>query len=206
MHRLLVVAIVMALTVTSADARRRKHRVYMDEQYVHVIPPAAAMAGRVPEAARLRSAVSPPDADEPGQRGYARVEDLVPPDWQAQPTDADAKAKRFVSPDGSARFDAHSSAANREALSAQMKAIAFSDGEELTYIRGERTWIAAAGFRGEHIFYRKAVLACAGDRWHHVAFEYPAALKRKMDPYVRRAAEAVQHSQNLGCDTPVSAR
>jgi len=80
------------------------------------------------------------------------------------------------------------------------------EGEEVTYLRGERSWIAVSGFKGDRIFYRKAVLACAGDRWHQVAFEYPASAKRSMEDFVNRAAEGLDETRDRGCDTPVSAR
>ena len=85
-----------------------------------------------------------------------------------------------------------------------MKTVAFGDGEEITQIRGERNWIAVSGFRGDRIFYREALLACAGDRWHQIAFEYPSNVKGSMTDFVRRATEAVEATQNSGCDIAVS--
>ena len=85
-----------------------------------------------------------------------------------------------------------------------MKIVAFADGEELTQVRGERNWIAVSGFRGDRIFYRQALLACAGDRWHHIAFEYPSNAKLSMTNFIRRAAQALEATQNAGCDVPVS--
>jgi hypothetical protein len=208
MQRLLLVVLILAFGITSADARRRKHRLYVYEPHAYVDPRDAATMARRGQFRdpRSRSAVTMPGSDEPGQRSYTSVADLVPPGWQPQPADPDRKGQRFQSPDGTAWFAVYAGPAERNAMAAQMKAVAFADGEELTYLRGERTWIAASGLRGDAIFYRKAVLACAGDRWHHIAFEYPAAMKKKMEPFVNRASEAVHHSQNLGCDTPVSHR
>ena len=85
-----------------------------------------------------------------------------------------------------------------------MKAVVFGDGEQVTYLRGERTWIAVPGFKQNRIFYRAAVLACGGDRWHHIAFEYPASAKAEMRPFVERAAATVRNSDNSWCDVPVS--
>jgi hypothetical protein len=82
-----------------------------------------------------------------------------------------------------------------------MKSFAFGDGEAITSLAGERTWIAASGFNGDRLFYRKAALACGGDRWHHIAFEYPANAKRSMQDVIRRAVEMLDSSQNTGCDT-----
>jgi hypothetical protein len=59
-------------------------------------------------------------------------------------------------------------------------ASARQEGETVTYFRREPDWIAVSGFKGGRIFYRKAVLACGGTVWHHIEFEYPAALKRRM--------------------------
>ena len=85
-----------------------------------------------------------------------------------------------------------------------MKTVAFADGEELTQVRGQRNWIAVSGFRGDRIFYRQGLLACAGDRWHQIAFEYPSNAKGSMTDFIRRAAQALEATQNAGCDIPVS--
>ena len=79
-----------------------------------------------------------------------------------------------------------------------------TDGEELTQVRGQRSWISVSGFRGDRIFYRQALLACAGDRWHHIAFEYPSNVKGSMTDFIRRAGRALEATQNAGCDIPVS--
>jgi hypothetical protein len=85
-----------------------------------------------------------------------------------------------------------------------MKSFAFGDGEAITSLAGERTWIAASGFKGDRLFYRKAALACGGDRWHHIALEYPANAKRSMQDFVRRVVNELDSGQNEGCDTPLS--
>jgi serine/threonine-protein kinase len=81
-----------------------------------------------------------------------------------------------------------------------MKEIAFGEGESITYLRGERDWIAVSGLKGDRIFYRKAVIACQGRSWHLIAFEYPATMKQTMDAFVGAAAIAVQNSEEDGCD------
>jgi hypothetical protein len=40
-------------------------------------------------------------------------------------------------------------------------------------LRRETDWLAVSGFKGDRIFYRKAVIACGGTVWHHIEFEYP---------------------------------
>ena len=74
----------------------------------------------------------------------------------------------------------------------EMDAIAFRDGERVTYHRRTRSFIAVSGYKGDRIFYRKSNLACDGQRWHHVALEYPAADKRKMD----RTVTWIAHGMN----------
>jgi hypothetical protein len=46
------------------------------------------------------------------------------------------------------------------------------------------------------------VLACGGKVWHHIEFEYPAGLKRRMDPFVNRASYSVDHAENDSCEEP----
>jgi serine/threonine-protein kinase len=85
-----------------------------------------------------------------------------------------------------------------------MQSVAFAEGETLAYVRGERDWIAVSGSKGDRIFYRKAIIACGGKVWHHIAFEYPMALKREMDSYVTRAAYIVDRAENDGCNKAMS--
>jgi hypothetical protein len=208
MLRLFLVILILALGITSADARRRKHRLHVYQSHMYVVPRDAVVEPRARQSleSRQRSGPTVPPFDEPRPLRYRSAADLVPPDWQLQPTDQDSKGKRFVSPDGTGSFTAYTVPADQDAITAYMKKLAFAEGEEVTNIRGERSWIAVSGFKGDQIFYRKAVLACAGKRWHNVAFEYPAADKRKMAEFVNRASEVAQLSQNHDCDTPVSSR
>jgi hypothetical protein len=129
---------------------------------------------------------------------------VPPPTWQLEPPDLTWCGKRFVSPDGTAWLATYATPVEQEPIAAHMKAVAFVDGEEVTYLRGERAWIAVSGFKGDRIFYRKAVLACGGRVWRHVAFEYPAEAKRSMDRFVRRAADMVDATGNEACDGVVS--
>jgi len=124
----------------------------------------------------------------------------VPRGWQPQPPDANWNGKRFLSPDGAAWFAAYSAPVANEPIATHMKTIAFGDGEAVTYLRGERNWIAVSGVKGDRIFYRKAIIACAGKAWHHIAFEYPVVMKREMDPFVNGAVNIVDRTENEGCD------
>ena len=207
MRSVLVVLIVLAFSIASADARRRGHRHhYRYDPQVYVVPQErpGAMTPEMPDRRlpRLRSGA----ATSPGapQQTFYRPGELVPPNWQLQPPDPNWNGKRFVSPDGAAWFATYATPAEQEPIAAHMKAIAFVEGEEITYLRGERGAIVVSGLKADRIFYRKAVLACGGKVWRHVAFEYPADLKRNMDRFVTRAADAVDQAVNDGCDGAVS--
>ena len=126
---------------------------------------------------------------------------VIPPDWKKQPSD---NGGRFLSPDGSASFAFYRTAGHDEPITEHMKSFAFGDGEEITSLAGERTWISASGFKGDRLFYRQAALACGGNHWHHIAFEFPASAKRSMQDFIKRAIEKLNSGQSEGCDTPLS--
>jgi hypothetical protein len=132
------------------------------------------------------------------QEGRPNAATVVPPGWRLQPD------RRYVSPDGSSWFAPHASPVGSEPITAHMDRIARQEGETVTYFRREPDWIAVSGFKGGRIFYRKAVLACGGKVWHHIEFEYPAALKRRMDPFVNRASYGIDHAENDSCREPRS--
>ena len=192
MRGLLLILLMLACAAGSADARRHRH--YL--RYYDAVTPSET--GRTYSSPQSQPARSP---DRSSDRAQPR---LVPADWREEPADPQLKGQRFVSPDGNASFIAYTVPSGNEDIAAHMKAVAFADGEQVTYVRGERTWIAVSGFKEGHIFYRAAVLACGGDRWHHIAFEYPAAAKAELRNYVERASETVRGSDNSWCDVPVS--
>jgi serine/threonine-protein kinase len=107
---------------------------------------------------------------------------------------------RFLSPDGSSWLTVYASLTATEPIVSHMQSVAFAEGETVTYLRGERDWIAVSGTKGDRIFYRKAVIACGGKVWHHIAFEYPITFKREMDPFVMRAAAIIDQAENDGCE------
>jgi hypothetical protein len=84
-----------------------------------------------------------------------------------------------------------------------MKNVAFADGEQITHLRGERTWIEVSGFKGDRIFYRKSLLACGGTSWQEVALEYPAEAQ-SMNGFVDRVAKGVELDQDNGCAAAVA--
>jgi hypothetical protein len=152
---------------------------------------------------RDRLAVVAPPAHLPAERSIDTAQ-IVPRDWNLESPDPNRNGERFVSPDGTASFEWYRVAAGNKSVAAHMKSVVFADGEELTQVRGQRNWISVSGFRGDRTFYRQALLACAGDRWHQIAFEYPSKAKGSMTNFIRRAAQALEATQNAGCDIPVS--
>ena len=120
--------------------------------------------------------------------GQAQRAAIVPADWVQEDRASASTPLRYVSPDGAAWISLHASPADRRATS--MK-VSVRSGEQVTYKRVTPRFVAVSGFRGDRIFYRKSNLACRGTRWHHIALEYPAADKRKMDGMVTRAAHGM---------------
>lgn len=142
-----------------------------------------------PAAARVSS--------EPGNISDFRS--IVPQDWTLLPPDSKWRGRRFVSPSGDAWLALYARPADSESLRAHMEAVKSGNGERITYEREGRTWIVVSGYRGERIFYRKAMLACGNRRWHHLAFEYPATEKRAFDRFVTRASYALKAYERIGC-------
>jgi hypothetical protein len=193
MRMLLIVTLILVMGVDAADARRRRHH---HRSYAIEAPMEAAVAPDF-------------DSDSRGNRRASRrspptVAALVPRDWQAEPQNPDWNGKRFLSPDGTSWLAVYRAPALDEPIANHMRSIIFAKDETITYLRGERTWVAVSGFKDSRIFYRKAVLACAGKAWHHIAFEYPAELKTKIDALVISAAQALDNTRS-DCEQAVSA-
>jgi hypothetical protein len=190
MRAALLILLMLACAAGSADARRHhRHQLrYYDAVTPAETSPQAGPAGVPRDSTQRREQSGTP---------------VMPADWREEPADPQLKGQHFVSPDGNASFIAYTVPAGEEGIAGHMKALAFGDGEQVTYLRGERTWIAVSGFKQGRIFYRAAVLSCGGDRWHHIAFDYPASAKSAMRDFVERASTAVRNSENSWCDIPV---
>jgi hypothetical protein len=124
---------------------------------------------------------------------------IVPSDWKLLPEDASSHERRFVSPSGDAWLTLYAQPADREPIQAHIAQVRRHENERITYEREEQTWIVVSGYNGDRIFYRKAMLACGGQVWHHLAFEYPATQKRAFDDVVTRASYALQAYGQVGC-------
>lgn len=145
------------------------------------------------------------DAQRRGQQERYGIASIVPTDWKLQPPDTNWRGKRFVSPDGDswlALYNAPADVSNAE----HMKWVASAPGERITYQRRSRGWIVVSGYKGDRIFYRKAMLACGNKSWHHIAFEYPAEDKRAFDRLVTRTSHALKLHENDGCPPSTAQR
>src|SRR5256885_4385479 len=181
MQRAVWIALILALTATSADARRRHHRghYYMRQAPVMMVAPDAGEVAREP-------------------RGRIEAAQIVPRDWQLQPPDPNWQGRRYVAPDSNAWLALYSTNAANDAT-ARFKAVAFADGEEVTYLRGERDRMTVSGLKGDRIYYRKVMLACGGTQWRHVALEYPAQDKANFDRFVETISRGFERIADDGC-------
>jgi hypothetical protein len=143
--------------------------------------------------------LEPYHSEPPSASSRDSTTDVIPSDWKKQPLDNGA---RFLSPDDSASFAFYTTAGHDESITEHMKSFAFGDGEEITNLAAERTWISVS-FKGDRLFYRRPALACGGDRWHQIAFEFPAKEKRDMQDFIKRAVEKLNDGENEGCEMPL---
>lgn len=104
----------------------------------------------------------------------------------------------FISPRGDAWIVFKAKPARRP-VAAQLALLRTVRGGDITYERAGRTWVVVSGYKGNRIFYRKAMLACGGDAWHYVEFEYPRAEKRTFDDFVTRSSTALSAYSHSGC-------
>src|SRR5215218_1167183 len=180
MRKVILIALILAFTASTADARRRHHRHYRHAPVMMVMPGAAEEFTR-------------------GARGRAEgAASLVPRDWQLQPADPNWQGRRYLAPEGNAWLALYSANAANDAA-ARFKAVAFADGEEVTYLRGERDRLTVSGLKGDRIFYRKVMLACDGSQWRHIALEYPADAKEKFERTVENISRGFERIADDGC-------
>ena len=190
MRRAIAIALTLAVSLTAADARHRHRRDHGFDR---------AMSGEQQD----DRPANQPDQNSAGSPAKPKpsLAQLIPRDWVQQKPDPNAPGKRFTSPDGSASVAITTAPVDQAKVGSFMKDVAFVDGEKITDLRAQQNWIAVAGNKsGDRLFYREAVIACAGRTWHQIAFEYPIGLKTAMASFVSDAAVAVLNSENDGCD------
>jgi hypothetical protein len=199
---LLLAALLLAVTGDLADARKGgRHHGFSRHFVVPAAPAAESYARGNFERRPFERGVEGDDLDRRGA-GRGDLLALVPTDWRERPPDSDGEGRRFVSPAGDAWVEFYARPADAASHARHLKAVAFVDGEEVSYLRRERDWLVVSGFKGdsgERIFYRKVVLACGEREWRHIAFEYPAEAKRAFDRLVTRLSQALDGSGDRYC-------
>ena len=175
MRRVFLIALLLALSASQADAR---HHGFHRYRYWGHLP--RGMVAAVPYAI--------------GRSLQRSVQgnQFPPPTWQLQPPDPNWQGRRFVSPDGTAWLAFYASPADGEPPSAHLKAVAFVDGEEITALHANSNQVIVSGVKGNRAFYRKARIACGGRAWHHVALEFPFTTDRQQCWLHRRRGRSTQ--------------
>jgi hypothetical protein len=118
---------------------------------------------------------------------------IIPDAWTLLPRAPDTLGRRFVSPSGDAWLWYFAVPANRKAADVPAAT------EQVTYEARGSDWVVTSGYRGDRIFYRRAMLACNDSKWRHIEFEYPAWEKRRFDSFVTRTSFALRAYKELGC-------
>jgi len=118
---------------------------------------------------------------------------IIPDDWTLLPRAPDTLGRRFVSPSGDAWLWYFAVPVNAQAGPPT------STGQ-VTYEARGSDWIVTSGYRGNRIFYRRAMLACNNTKWRQIEFEYPASEKRLFDSFVTRTSFALRNYQERGCE------
>jgi serine/threonine-protein kinase len=135
---------------------------------------------------------------DPGPARYD-FQSIIPHDWRAVPPPEGLNARGFVSPDRNSKIVLYAKPATRP-VAAQLARLRTVRGGDITYEREGRTWIVVSGFKGNRIFYRKAMLACGGRAWHYLEFEYPANQKHAFDRFVTLSSRALAVYGRSGCE------
>ncbi len=143
--------------------------------------PAAAQRAPGGEAERYR----------PEIEARFRAMALVPGDWRELPAQPDWEGRSFVSPDGNAWLAIYGAPQKDDRIDDHLRSVIQAAGEDITYLRHGRRWVVVSGYKGDRIFYRRAILSCGDKVWHHIALEYPAERKRAYDRLVTRVAASL---------------
>jgi len=117
---------------------------------------------------------------------------IVPNSWTLLPRAPDSLGRRFISPSGDAWLWYF-------AVPVQSQGRPPTARGELTYQARGGDWTVTSGYRGDRIYYRRAMLACHNTKWRQIEFEYPASEKRLFDTFVTRTSYALREYKELGC-------
>lgn len=121
---------------------------------------------------------------------------MVPSEWQPSSRDPDWEGVRFFSDDKESWVAVWGKSSEGHSSRSYYKLVADTAGDRVTYSRRGRNWFVVSGYKGDRIFYVKAIRRCGRESWHHIALEYPAERKRAYD----RMVSAVSRSLSAECD------
>lgn len=124
----------------------------------------------------------------------------IPAGWRAGEAPANDDGRVFTAPDGRASITvsgSHSVLPRTQEIGIMT---APGDGETVEYRREGRDWVVVSGYKGDRIFYRKALLSCHGAVWNTVSLDYPAAAKAAFDPIVAHVAGSLRGGKGWGTD------
>ena len=127
---------------------------------------------------------------------------LVPMNWRKQSADPSLREHQYVSPEGDASIAFSSRSAEERSSDAYLRSLAFVEGEDVTYLRRERDWLVAFGFKDdkhERKFYRKVMLSCDGRRWRHLNVEYLVTARGAIERLIDDLSEVMDLTKNSGC-------
>ncbi len=73
-------------------------------------------------------------------------------------------------------------------------------GTRITYRAGGRSWFVLSGLNGGMVVYERVEVACGGDAYVAIRFDYPAATAKRWDRIVKRSAASLEAATAADCD------
>jgi len=73
------------------------------------------------------------------------------------------------------------------------------NGTGITYRAGGKTWFVISGRNGTRIVYERVEIACGGEAFVAIRFDYPAASAKRWDPIVKRGAASLEALEAEAC-------
>ncbi|MBY6243720.1 hypothetical protein K3F48_21440 [Methylosinus sp. Sm6] len=116
----------------------------------------------------------------------------VPKDWTMGEAPENEDGRVFTSPDKQSRVIVYGGFRTDQKEQEFADRLAPGEGETVSYRRQGKDWLAVSGTKGDRIFYRKSLLSCNGAVWNTISVDYPASIKKKLDPLVTRIARSLR--------------
>jgi hypothetical protein len=110
MRRIVLIALILAISATAADARHRHYR-WHRAPVMMIGPGIPAM--EMPRDGREKRGLDM-------SRGERRDSGFIPADWKLQPEDPNFSGRRYMAPDGSAWLALYSAPADKDKVAAHL--------------------------------------------------------------------------------------